>query len=67
MNESRDTLARREHKAVPCLTCGRLYYPGLPDDHRRPRDEAGKLIRVSMADRQGYCRQSCDPTKGHFK
>lgn len=56
----RDDVYRFLCKAVKCLKCGKLYYPGLPLDRNRPRDDKGKLIRVSMADRKGFCGRKCE-------
>jgi hypothetical protein len=63
MERSRDDQARSQRNSVPCLKCGKLYYPGLPDDRHRPRDNNGKLIRVSSCDYQGYCSKTCQPSK----
>lgn len=55
----RDDAARERHKAVPCVVCGKMYYPGLSSDLRRPVAENGKKIRISSADFKGFCTMTC--------
>lgn len=59
MNTDRDDEARKLHKTVPCLVCHKHYYPGLSSDARRPVDELGKKVRISMADIKGFCSMKC--------
>lgn len=55
----RDRLARAGRRTVSCVYCNKEYYPGAADDRGRPRDKAGKLVRVSMAERPGFCGMKC--------
>lgn len=62
---ARDEMARCEHRAVPCLACNKLYYPGDPLDKFRPRDTNGRFIPCSSI--KNYCSANCKRGQGENK
>ena len=60
----RDRQARAKRQTVLCARCNKEYYPGNPDDKNRPRDGLGKLVRISTAERAGFCGMACQRAVG---
>jgi hypothetical protein len=55
--DNRDEIAKREHRAVKCKCCHKLYYPGDPLDRLRPRTTNGRFIPCSSV--KNYCSHNC--------